>query len=87
MTYEAHINVICSMLYQRGDRQQNGIRIVSRKQVENVVVKYNEREKVIMTVREILSASTHRWAVESTRKPDRFLILARQSSNQIKEDT
>jgi hypothetical protein len=75
MTYEAHVNVICSMLWQRGERQGNCLRTVSRKQVENVVTKYNEREGVIMTVREILTASTRRWSIDSTMQSDRFLIL------------
>lgn len=80
MTYEAHVNVICSMLYQRGERQSSpGLRTVSRKQVENVVTKYNEREHVTMTSHEIIKASTNRWAMDSTMESDRFLLLARKS--------
>ena len=77
MTYEAHLNVICSMLYQRGDRLATpGLKTVSRRQVENVIRAYCEREAMTLTVREVTSCSTGRWSVESTQCSDRFLITA-----------
>jgi len=76
MNHEAHVNVICSMIYQRGDLlSQPGIRTVTLKQIENVVAKYNLREHVIFTVNEISKASTNRWGVSKTDSC--FLICQR----------
>lgn len=78
MTPETHVNVICSMLYQRGERtRENGVRTFSLRQASNVVGKYCARENVIVTVREVLRADTGRWSVEETMDPSRFLLLQR----------
>ena len=78
MNYTAHVNVICSMLYQRGERQyQPGMKTVTLKQIENVVSKYNLRENVIFTVNEIRKASTTRWGVSRTETPNLFLVCQR----------
>lgn len=75
MTHEAHVNVLCSMLWQRGDRQGNCLRTVSRKQIENVVTRYNEREGVTITTGDVLRADTIRWGMDETMQADRFLLL------------
>jgi len=74
----ADLNVICSMVYQRGEATGTpGLRTVSRKQIERVVTKYNEREMVCFTSREVCQAYTDRWTVEGTMQQDRFLIHMR----------
>jgi hypothetical protein len=78
MDYDAHINVMCSMIYQRGSRTATGgIRTVTRKQIENVVKKYVEREDKIFTTTELLRVSTDRWVVDPTMDTNVFLIVQR----------
>ena len=77
-THHADTNVICSMLYQRGERTAtNGLKTISRRQVENVVSKYNVREHKIITVREILHADTDRWGISETMETGRFILSQR----------
>lgn len=71
-------NIAASMLYQRGDPTSTPwIRTVSRKQIDNVVSKYNLREnRCVLTVTEMSKLSTDRWSIEKLES-GRFLILKR----------
>ncbi len=76
MSIYSDTNVVCADLYSRGERtSENGVRTVSRAQVERVVQGWMARENRTMTVGSILSCETDRWSVESTMNADRFLLL------------
>lgn len=74
-TRERHINVICSMAYQRADRTVTpGVRSVRQPSILRVVDRYNFREGTDLTLREVLNASTDRWLIQPSADGGLFLV-------------
>lgn len=63
MTHETHINVLCSMLYERGAGAGHCKRLLYHAQIEKVVNRYNLIERTNIPVDDLFSVDQRRWSI------------------------